>query len=135
MSATRILAQSNPALLCAFPGWKQPTHCRAVFTTSSSGVATMVAADTTPGVSVDEDDSTDGLYTLTFPACRKAGAFNGQVNPATPGTASNHRHIKFDAAAAGSGTCVFRSLAANGGALASPNDTSRVEIDFWLDLG
>ncbi len=139
MSAASILAQSTPALLLAFPGWRAPTLMRATFTTASSGTATMVAADTTPGV-VATESGTDGQYTLTFPPCRRIGRFKGNVSPATPGTVGNHRHVRFETsslagAAASAGSIIFRTIAIAGGSIVSPNDGSTVEITFWADLG
>lgn len=132
MSAAKAISQGVPGLINSFPGWRLPTHCQAIFTTASSGVATLTT--NTPGITVTET-GTDGEYAMTFPPCRRAGAFHGNVSPATPGTASNHRHIRFDVPVPGLGTVTFRSLAANGGAIASPNDGSTVEINFWADFG
>lgn len=137
VSSASILAAGNPSLLTAFPGWRAPTLLRAVFTTASSGVATMVAAETTPGV-VATESGTDGAYSLTFPTCRRVGRFKGNVSPATPGTVGNHRHVRFDpavAATAAAGSIVFRTIAIAGGSIVSPNDGSAVEISFWADLG
>jgi hypothetical protein len=135
MSGPAILAQAIPAFVSLGPAWRKPTLCQAQFTTATSGTATMVDAETSRGVSVAESGVTDGLYTLTFPACKNFKLQSWNVAPATPATASNARHLYFDEPAASSGTVVFRSLAANGGALSSPNDTSTVTILFWLDLG
>ncbi len=137
MSASSILAQSTPSLLFNGPGWKQPTAMKAVFTTASSGTATMVAARTTPGV-VATESGTDGQYTLTFPPCRRIARFKGNVAAATPGTVGNHRHVHFEDAsdaAAAAGSLIFRTIAIAGGSIVSPNDGSTVEITFWADLG
>ena len=115
------------------PGWIQPTLCRLRFTIASSGVAT-VSATGAPGLSAAET-ATDGEYAMTFPSCRNAQVHSGTVYPATPGTASNHRHVRFDLPSASGGTLTFRTIAANGGAVSSPNDTSTVDILIWLDLG
>jgi hypothetical protein len=138
MSASRILGQSVPCLLNAFPGWKQPTHLKMV-ATISSGVATMVADQTTPGVELAQIAT--GNYTLSFPACRKVGSFNGNVTPATATTVGNHRKVNFgyvgsaDANATG-GSIVVQTITFEATpAITAPNDGSRVDIDFWADLG
>lgn len=136
MSASSILAQAVPNLLLAFPGWRAPTFLRAQFLTVAGGAQTMVAAETTPGLTVAE--TADGVYTLTFPACRRVGSFNGSVSPLTPGTATNHRVIRFEAAnaaEAASGNIVCRSLDLATPGISRAAAGSTVEITFWADLG
>jgi len=135
MSGALILAQGLVNEVTSFPGWIRPALCSLRFTTASTGVPSVVATETSPGVSVTEDGSTDGLYHMTFPKCRKFKWVSGTVSPATPGTASNHRHIRPDQAVPLSGTLDFRSIAANGGALSSPENGSTVDVLFWIDLG
>lgn len=136
-SAAAVIAQAVPHLQNAFPRWKAPIHMRAQFVVLAAGAQTMVAAETTPGLVVTET-ATDGEYTLTFPPCRRVAEFVGNVSPLTPTAAASHRHVKFEtanAAKAATGTITFRTLAANGGAIAAPADGGTVEISFWADLG
>jgi hypothetical protein len=96
----------------------------------------MVAAETTTGVSVAE--TADGVYTLTFPPCRRVGNFVGSVSPLTPGVATNHRVIRFEpanAAEAASGNIVCRSLDLATPTISRAAAGGTVEISFWADLG
>ena len=71
MSASSILSQANPSLLCAVPTWRAPVlmHLRATIA-GASGAATVVAqadattgeAGTTPGVSIVRQAA--GTYAL-----------------------------------------------------------------------
>lgn len=133
--ATTILAQSTPSLLVGFPTWRTPVLLRAVFLTVAGGAQTMVAAETTPGLTVAE--TADGVYTLTFPACRRVGRFVGAVSPLTPATGTNHRVITFEAAnaaEAASGTIVCRSIEVAGSGISRAAAGGTVEITFWADL-
>ena len=136
MSASSILSQARPNLLNAFPGWRQPVHLRAQFTTSG-GVVTMVAAETTPGLVVT--DTGTGVYALAFPPCRRIAAFLGNVSPATPAAGANFRQVVFDtanAAKAATGTITFRTIENDTAtAAADPEDGSTTEVTFWADLG
>jgi hypothetical protein len=125
-----------PMAVSPGPDWRKPVLCRLTFGTATTGTATVTAAKTSPGLSVVESLVTDGLYAMTFPACRKAEPVSGNVHPATPGTASTHRSVEFDDPVATSGTMAFRTReddTASG--ISSPEDLSTVTIWILLDLG
>jgi hypothetical protein len=135
-SAAMIAAQAVPGLLNAFPGWKLPTHMRAVANIGAAGAATMDPALTTPGLVLTR--AIAGTYQLTFPACKHVAEFVGNVAPATPSTAANHRTCHFlpasDAVANG-GAQAFVTLDAATPSIADPNNGSVLDVSFWADLG
>lgn len=136
-SASTILAQSVPALMNAFAGWKAPIHVRVV-ATISGGVITLSTADPpTPGMTITTAGT--GVFALTFPPCKRVGAAVGNVAPLTPGTAANFRQVVFAAqnpTAAAAGSLVFRTIE-NDTATAplDPENGSTIDISCWLDLG
>jgi hypothetical protein len=70
-------------------------------------------------------------------------SLNGNVTPATATVIANHRTVNFgysgaadaNANAEGGQMVVFMASFANPPALTDPNSGSRVDIDFWADLG
>jgi hypothetical protein len=135
MSASRILGQSVPCLLNAFPGWKQPVHCRLFGTVSATPAVAADAANTTPGVAIT--GGTSGIYTVTFPACRNIAGINIQVYAPAPETPGASYTAGIDAAEidATAGEFQFTTYARdNGDDEALPNGNV-VDITFWLDLG
>lgn len=138
MSATRILAQGVPCLLNAFPGWKQPVHCRLVGTVAGgAGAVTANAPKTTPGIAIT--GGTSGVYKITFPACRDIADVNVRVYSPNPQTAGARYHAVVDADTAETnattGELAFTTSPADDGAPeALPNDNI-VDASFWLDLG
>lgn len=137
MSATRILAQSTPALLCAFPGWKQPTLCRLVADIGASGAPTARAASTTPGVTIVRD--TTGQYTVSFPACRDIAGISVNLHSTAPETADGASYATVDADTAETlatlGQFKFHTRRANDGNNEDPPSGDDMDITFWLDLG
>ncbi len=136
-SAAKILGQSVPNLLNAFPGWRQPVHCRLVATVGASGAVTVVAASTTPGVSITR--STNGVYDISFPPCRDVAGFVFNIRTAAPETASTIYYgvIENDdtVTLASLGTVRFRTVAADDGVDEDGEDGSRMDITFWADFG
>lgn len=136
-SAAKIIGQSVGNPLNAFPGWKQPVHCRLQATVGATGAVTVVAAKTTPGVSVAR--SSAGVYDISFPPCRDVSAFIFNIRTAAPETASNIYYgvIEEDDAVtlASLGTVRFRTIAADDGVDEDGEDGSRMDITFWADFG
>jgi hypothetical protein len=138
MSATLILAQSVPCLLNAFPGWKQPVHCRLVADIGATGAPTARAGSTTPGVSIVRD--TTAQYTVSFPACRDLAGINIDIRSVAPETEAAVGHPVVDANSAETGATIgqfkFHSLnSADGVDDTDPADGDVMDITFWLDLG
>jgi hypothetical protein len=137
MSATRILAQSNPALLNAFPGWKQPTHCRLMADIGATGAVVARAASTTPGVSIVRDDV--GQYTVSFPPCRDIAGIVVNLYSTAPETADGASYATIDANTAETlatlGQFKFHTRRANDGNNEDPPSGDDMDITFWLDLG
>jgi len=134
-SSALILAQANPSLLNAFPGWKAPVHIKAQATMTGGGAVTMTAAQTTPGVVIAR--AIAGTYTLSFPPCRHIGGLHGHLSPASPTTPADVRDVRFlpasDAAAA-AGTVAF-SLTNTTNVITDPTAAATIDVDFWADLG
>ena len=139
MSATRILAQSTPALLNAFPGWKQPVHNRVRATIGGgSGAATVDSAKTTPGCSVAR--VTTAQYRITFPACRDVADINIQIYQVAPETDANasSAHIDADTAEtmASLGRIKFHTFHRDDGLDdAELANGDIIEATFWADMG
>ena len=137
MSAPRIIAQSVPCLLNAFPGWIQPTHCRLVYTIGAAGAVTRVAAKSTPGVTLAL--SSGGIYDITLPKCRDVADINIGIRVAAPETASNIYYgvVENDdtVTLATLGPIRFRTCAADDGVDEAPEDGSKFDITFWADFG
>jgi hypothetical protein len=137
MSATRILAQSTPALLFAFPGWKQPTLCRIVMTGAGTSVPAVVAAKTTPGIEVTRNNI--GQLDITFPACRDIAGINGRVYNADPDTAATNLGVAVDAdsslTSATAGKLRVLVFGEDNGTAEDLEPGDTLEVSFWLDLG
>ncbi len=136
MSGAAILSEVVPLGISPGPNWFHPVLCRLTFSTANTGVATTTDAKTSPGLSAAQDAVTQGLYTMSFPPCRRAESLSGNVHPATPATAANHRSIEFDDPSANGGTMVFRTREDDtASSIAAPNDGSTVTIWMIFDLG
>lgn len=136
MSGAAILSELVPLQISPGPNWLHPVMCRLTFSTANTGVATVTDAKTSPGFSVVQDLSIQGLYAMTFPPCRRAESLSGNVHPATPATAANHRSVEFDDPSANGGTMVFRTREDDtASSISAPNDGSTVTIWMILDLG
>lgn len=137
--APTILAQAVPCLLNAFPGWKQPTHCRVRATIGGgSGAATVVAAKTTPGCSVAR--LATAQYRVTFPNCRDLADVNVQIYQVAPETDANSSSAHVDADTtetnAATGRFKFHTFHRDDGLDdAELADGDIIEATFWLDLG
>lgn len=148
-SATALLAQSNPALLCAFPGWKQPTHVHLRATIGANGQPTVVSAadattgdaGTTLGVTITETANDSGIYDVVFPPCRQfaLGTAVIQVLPAVIGTIAQARHAQIDLTNANTsaklGKLRFNTLDLATPTVVAPVSGSEVHLSFWADLG
>lgn len=135
MSGPAILSEAVALAISPGPNWLHPVLCRLTFSTASTGVATTTDAKTSPGLSAAQDAVTQGLYTMSFPQCRRAEPVTGEVHPATPATAANHRSVEFDDPSASGGTMVFRTREDDGASsISAPNDGSTVTIWIILDL-
>lgn len=138
MSATLILAQAVPCLLNAFPGWKQPVHCRLVADIGASGEPTARAGSTTPGITIVRD--TTAQYTVSFPACRDLAGINVQIYAVAPETDAAVSHATVDAneaeTLASLGQFKFHTRHDDDGLDdADPTEGDVFDITFWLDLG
>lgn len=85
------------------------------------------------GVTTPVADGTSGITLIRFPPCTKARVMNAFIEPATPGTAANHRGAIPSAIVASAGTLSLRLLAANGGAMSDPESGSRGRITIALE--
>jgi hypothetical protein len=138
MSATRILGQSVPCLLNAFPGWKQPVHCRLFANIGATGAPTAVAAKTTPGVTIVRD--TTAQYTVSFPACRDIAQLSVVIYAVAPETDAAVSHATVDANTAETGATIgqfkFHTRHDDDGLDdADPTEGDIMDITFWADLG
>lgn len=135
--APTIIAQAVPCLLNAFPGWRLPTHIRAVATITTGVITMSTETPPTPGVLITTAGS--GVFALTFPACKNIGAASGNVAPTTPGTPANFRQVVFavqNPTAAGAGSLTFRTIENDTAtSAADPENGSTIDINCWLDLG
>lgn len=137
MSAPRILAQSVPCLLNAFPGWRQPVHLRLFADIGATGAVTAVAAKTTPGVTIVRD--TTGEYTVSFPPCRDLAGINVQIYSTAPETADGASYATVDANTDETGGTIgqfkFHTRRANDGNNEDPPSGDDFDITFWADFG
>jgi hypothetical protein len=138
VSATLILSQSVPCLLNAFPGWRQPVHCRLVADIGATGAPTARAGSTTPGVIIERD--TTAQYTVSFPACRDLADINVGIYSTAPETQASVGYAVVDANEAETlatlGQFKFHVLNSEDGADdTDPADGDVMDITFWLDLG
>ena len=78
-------------------------------------------------------DQGTGITRVKFPKSRRAAVRHLSLEPATPGTASNHRHVTVVGLDASGGTCDVYIVAANGGALSDPESGSRVRLHLDLE--
>lgn len=142
MSATLILAQSVPCLLNAFPGWKQPVHCRVNATIGASGAITNVttgASRSTVSLDIAIVGSDSGIYEISHPACRDSDAIHIDVWPDAAATVTEGRKVNIDQdnTSPAAGTIRFHCATTDGteNDAVSPVAGSQIRADFWLDLG
>lgn len=133
MSGPAILAESVYPLSNLGPGRFKPDDVQLKFSVSG-GTPTVDAANSTVGLSVVQ--TSGGKYTVSFPGCRFASWYAGNVAPASPDTASNHRSVVFDEPDANGGTVVVRFREDDGSStISAPVDGSVVTLYGKLDLG
>jgi hypothetical protein len=140
--APTILAQAVPCLLNAFPGWKQPVHCRVNATIGASGAVTSVttgASRTTVELGITIVGADSGIYEISHPACRDSDAIHIDVWPDVVGTVTEGRKVNIDQdnTVATAGTIRFNCAKFDGteNDAVSPVSGSQIRADFWLDLG
>ena len=136
-SSATIIGQAVPILLNAFPGWRQPVHCRLKATIGSTGAVTAVAAKTTPGVTIVRD--TTGIYTVSFPPCRDISDLSVNLLSVAPETADGASYATFDAneaeTLASLGQFLFQVRRCNDGNVEDPPSGDVMDITFWADMG
>lgn len=110
--------------------------------TDGSGAVLLDSVDEPDGAWTDRDprvttpvaDGTAGITLITYPKCRRVRVLHCSIEPATPGTASNHRHLVPELVVPSAGTMQLRILAANGGAVNSdPESGSRGRLVLQLE--
>lgn len=140
---TTILAQAVPCLLNAFPGWKQPTHCRLVAQGAGTSVPTLVTTGvhrTTPGFTITR--SGVGQLNIIFPGglgCRAVEDINPQVWCTDPDTAA----LNLGATVDGDPTLTLGTLGKfrllvygkDDGAAEDLEAGDFLHVCFWVDLG
>ncbi len=148
MSAAKLLAQSNPALLIGFSGWKQPVLYHVRFTVSGgAGAPTLVTATASNGATESSLDATvtrvaAAVYDITFPPCRRIalGTLTGSTGSASAGSfaAFDVRSIGYDRSSTNTNATTGKlRIAFAAGSNVSTELAAGMEanISFWADLG
>lgn len=147
MSAAKILAQSNPALLIAFPGWRQPVlmHFRA--TIGASGAPTLATTASGNGDPPSTPDFTisrvsAAVYDITFAPCRSVawGTFNVVCKTTSSGSfaSADPRSLALDKSTTNTNatTGKARFCLAQGTTLNTElGNGQEITGSFWADLG